>query len=145
MASLTTQITIAGNLTRDVEVRYTQSGQAVASFAVASTPRSYDRDKKEYVDGETIFTNCTVWGKPAEYLAASASKGSRVIAAGSLKTRKYEDREGNQKSATELVVDEVGVSVAFTAYQRLAATGGGRPEPVSDEWSRPDRDGDTPW
>lgn len=113
MAQLTTQITIAGNLTRDPEVRYTQSGQAVASFSVATTPRSYDRDTKQYVDGEAIFTNCTLWGKPAENFGASATKGSRVILAGSLKSRTYQTREGETKTATELVVDEVGMSVMF--------------------------------
>ncbi len=75
MAQFTTQLTIVGNLTRDPEVRYTQSGQAVASFSVASTPRSFNKDTKEYEDGEPIFTNCTLWGKPAENFAASAAKG----------------------------------------------------------------------
>ncbi len=113
MAQLTTQITIAGNLTRDPELRYTQAGQAVASFSVATTPRSYNKETKEYVDGEAIFTNCTLWGKPAENLAASLSKGSRVVVAGTLKSRTYQTREGDTKTATELVVDEMGASLMF--------------------------------
>ena len=75
MAQLTTHVTIAGNLTRDPELRYTQAGQPVASFTVASTPRSYNKDTKQYEDGEAIFQNCTLWGKPAENLAAAANEG----------------------------------------------------------------------
>jgi single-strand DNA-binding protein len=113
--ALTTQVTLSGNLTRDVEVRFTQAGQPVASFTIATTPRSYDKDTKQYVDGEAIFTNCVLWGKPAEHLAASAGKGTRVIASGALKSRTYTTKEGEQKTATELVVDEMGISVQFAA------------------------------
>jgi single-strand DNA-binding protein len=113
MAQLTTQITVAGNLTRDPELRYTQGGQPVASFSIATTPRSFNRETKEYVDGEAIFTNCTLWGKPAENVAGSLTKGSRVIVAGSLKSRTYQTREGETKTATELVVDDIGASLLF--------------------------------
>lgn len=143
MASLTTQVTVAGNLTRDPEVRYTQAGQPVASFSIASTPRSYDRDKKEYVDGEAVFTNCTLWGKPAENLAASASKGSRVIASGTFKSRTYQDREGNEKHSTELVVDEIGMSVTFASYTKGGAEAS---KPASqDDWAQPQVGDDTPF
>lgn len=119
--ALTTSFTLSGNLTRDIEVRYTANGQPVASFTIATTPRSYDKDTKQYVDGEAIFTNCVLWGKPAENLAASAGKGTRVVASGTLKSRTYQTREGETKTATELVVDELGLSVQF------AAPGGARP------------------
>jgi single-strand DNA-binding protein len=128
MAQFTTQLTIVGNLTRDPEVRYTQSGQAVASFSVASTPRSFNKDTKEYEDGEPIFTNCTLWGKPAENFAASATKGSRVILTGSFKSRTYQDAEGNAKKATDLIVDEVGMSTTFASYTK----GGAAPAPAQD-------------
>jgi len=145
MANFTTSMTVVGNLTRDIELRYTQSGQALAAFTIASTPRTYDRETKQYTDGEAIFTNCTLWGKPAENLAASAGKGSRVIATGALKSRTYQDREGNQKTATDLVVDEIGMSTLFASYTK----GGGavREKPVAqDSWgTTPDQDGDTPW
>ena len=122
---MTTQLTIAGNLTRDPELRYTQGGQPVASFSVATTPRSYNKETKEYVDGEAIFTNCTLWGKPAENLAASLTKGARVLVAGSLKSRTYQTREGETKTATELVVDEVGASLMFaTADIHRGGSGG---------------------
>lgn len=140
MASLTTQVTVSGNLTRDPEVRYTQAGQPVASFTIASTPRSYDKEKKEYVDGEAVFTNCTLWGKPAENLAASATKGSRVIAAGTFKSRKYLDKENNERTSVELVIDEIGVSVQFASYSK----GGAERTQSQDDWVQPQGD-DTPF
>jgi single-strand DNA-binding protein len=152
MAGMTTQVTIAGNLTRDPEVRFGQGGQAVTSFSVASTPRSWNRETKEYVDGETIFTNCVIFGKPAENLGASLRKGSRVIATGSFKSRTYQAKDGETKTSTELVVDEMGASLLFSAVEVLGrssvrtvapdvpmsypATGG--PSQVPDQ-------GDVPW
>lgn len=132
MASLVTQVVIAGNLTRDPEVRYTQAGNPVASFSVASTPRSYDKDKKEYVDGETIFTNCTLWGKPAENFANSATKGTRVLVAGQFKSRTYQDREGNDRTGMDLVVDEVGISVMTKPIGGAVSA----PAPAEETWNQ---------
>jgi single-strand DNA-binding protein len=140
MASLITHKTVAGNLTRDPEVRYTQSGQPVASFSVASTPRVYDKAKQEWVDDETIFTNCTVWGKPAEHLAASARKGDRVVVVGQEKSRPYQDREGNNRTGIDLIADEVALSVMFRPV------GGGSSKssaPVAGE--APTQADDEPW
>jgi len=145
MANLTTHVTIAGNLTRDPELRYTQAGQPVASFTIASTPRSYNKDTKQYEDGEAIFQNCTLWGKPAENLAASVHKGSRVIAAGQLKARTYQTREGETKTGIDLIVDEIGLSVMFASH------GASRPEPpttypaTGGQTQVPDRGDETPW
>jgi single-strand DNA-binding protein len=142
MAQLTTQMTIAGNLTRDPELRYTQTGQAVASFSVASTPRSFNKETKEYEDGEAIFTNCTLWGKPAENFAASAVKGSRVIASGQLKTRMYLDKEQNPKTATDLVIDEIGMSVMFASYTK---GGGVSKAAAAAETATTETSDDEPW
>lgn len=144
MANLTTHVVIAGNLTRDPELRYTQAGQPVASFTVASTPRSFNRETKEFVDGEAIFQNCTLWGKPAENFAASATKGSRVIAAGQLKARTYQTREGETKTGIDLIVDEIGMSVMFATVS--TARSAPRPEsPTSDQASPTYQGDDTPW
>jgi len=145
MAKLTTHVTIAGNLTRDPELRYTQSGQPVASFTVASTPQSFNKDTKQYEDGEAIFQNCTLWGKPAENFAASAMKGSRVIAAGQLKARTYQTREGETKTGIDLIVDEIGMSVMF-ASAPVAGRGAPRQESPTSEQATPTyQDDQTPW
>jgi single-strand DNA-binding protein len=144
MASLVTQVTIAGNLTRDPELRYTQSGLPVASFTIASTPRSLNKETKQYEDGEPLFQNCTLWGKPAEHFAASANKGTRVIAAGQLKARTYQTNAGETKTGIDLIVDEIGLSVMFaevgthSGATRQAptypATGGQTQVPDEEPW-----------
>lgn len=110
---LAAPMTIAGNLTHDPEVRYTKSNKAVASFTVAMTPTAFNQTTKKYEDGETLFVRCSVWDNMAEHLAASLHKGDRVIVHGQMKSRTYQDREGNSKTSMELVVDEVGASLKF--------------------------------
>ncbi|MEU3644070.1 single-stranded DNA-binding protein, partial [Lentzea sp. NPDC034063] len=74
-----TTITVVGNLTADPELRFTQSGAAVASFTVASTPRKFDRNSGDWKDGEALFLRCNVWRQVAENVAESLTRGSRVL------------------------------------------------------------------
>lgn len=112
-----TQVTIVGNLVADPELRWTQSGVAVANFTIASTPRTFDRQRNEWVDGETIFMRSTVWRDAAENLAESLAKGDRVIAQGRLQQTSFTDRDGNDRTAIELQVDEVGPSLRYATAQ----------------------------
>lgn len=143
MAQFTTQLTVVGNLTRDPELRYTQNGQPVVSFSVASTPRAFNKETKEYEDGEAVFTNCTLWGKPAEHFAASATKGSRVILTGSFKSRTYQDKEQNTKTATDLIVDEIGMSTTFSPYTKGGSLA--QRHEAQDSGFFPDAGDDTPF
>jgi single-strand DNA-binding protein len=120
-----TIITAVGNLTADPELRYTQNGLAVANFTIASTPRNFDRQKNEYVDGEALFLRASVWKEFAENVAGSLTKGMRVVATGRLKQRSYQDREGNNRTAIELEVDEIGPSLRYATAQVTRAAGGG--------------------
>ncbi|WP_026459740.1 single-stranded DNA-binding protein [Schaalia suimastitidis] len=106
-----TVITIIGNLTNDPELRFTQSGAAVADFTVASTPRTFDRAANEWRDGETLFMRCSCWREMADNVAESLRKGMRVIVQGRLTQRSYETREGERRTVVELQVDEVGPSL----------------------------------
>ena len=106
-----TPITVVGNLTADPELRFTPSGAAVANFTVASTPRTFDRQTNEWKDQETLFLNCSVWRQAAENAAESLQRGMRVIVQGRLKSRSYDDREGNKRTVFEIDVDEVGPSL----------------------------------
>ncbi|MCS4277151.1 MULTISPECIES: single-stranded DNA-binding protein [Mycetocola] len=134
-----TIITVVGNLTSDPELRYTQSGLAVANFTIASTPRNFDRQSNEWKDGEALFLRASVWREFAEHVAGSLSKGSRVIATGRLKQRSYETKEGEKRTAIELEVDEIGPSLRYATAQvsRAQSSGGGARSPqqgaVSDE------------
>ncbi|MFT4137319.1 single-stranded DNA-binding protein [Microbacterium sp.] len=137
-----TIITVVGNLTADPELRYTQNGLPVANFTIASTPRTYDRQAGEWKDGDALFLRASVWRDFAEHVAGSLTKGARVIATGRLKQRSYQDRDGNNRTAIELEVDEIGPSLRYATAQvtRAASSGGGqsRPQQVQDEpWSTP--------
>lgn len=107
--------TLAGNLTADPEVRFTKNGTAVSNFTVASTPRRFDKDSSAWVDGETLFMRCTVFGKQAENMTEQLRKGQRVVVTGSLTQANYTDKDGNERTSIELDVDEVASSVRFTS------------------------------
>ena len=128
-----TLITIVGNLTADPELRWTQSGVAVADFTVASTPRTYDRNAGEWRDGDTLFMRCSVWRDVAENVAESLRKGMRVIVQGRLTQRSYETQQGERRTVVEMQVDEVGPSLRRARAQVMrhpAADGGaGYPPP----------------
>ncbi|MEU8135285.1 single-stranded DNA-binding protein [Streptodolium elevatio] len=121
-----TVITVVGNLTADPELRFTPSGAAVANFTVASTPRTFDRQTNEWKDGEALFLRCSVWRQAAENVAESLQKGMQVIVQGRLKQRSYQTKEGENRTAYELEVDEIGPSLKFaTAKVTKAGRGGG--------------------
>jgi single-strand DNA-binding protein len=137
-----TVITVVGNLTADPELRYTQSGHAVANFTVASTPRTFDRQANEWKDGDALFLRSTAWKELGEHVANSLTKGSRVIVQGRLRQRSYTDKEGQQRTSIELEVDEIGPSLRYATAQVTRAQGqGGRGAasgaPAGDWDSRP--------
>ncbi|GAB6857325.1 single-stranded DNA-binding protein [Microbacterium xylanilyticum] len=152
-----TVITIVGNLTDTPELRYTQNGLPVANFTIASTPRTFDRQANEWKDGEALFLRASVWREFAEHVAGSLTKGMRVIASGRLRQRSYQDRDGNNRTAIELEVDEIGPSLRYaTAQVTRAARAGGTAAPsapaAEETWatSEPPADGwgfgdDTPF
>lgn len=122
-----TEITVVGNLTADPELRFTNNGVALASFTIASTPRTFDRQSNEWKDGETLFLRCTVWREYAENVANSLTKGTRVIARGNLRQRSFETKEGERRTSYELDVDEIGPALRYATaqVQRTQARGGG--------------------
>lgn len=115
-------ITVCGNLTRDPEIRFTASGRAVASAGVAWNKR-YMKDG-EWVDGPTTFFNLTMWGTLGENAAATLTKGARVIVSGHMESRAYETKEGDQRIAWDLQVDDIGPSLKFATatVERAART-----------------------
>jgi single-strand DNA-binding protein len=127
MAAGDTTITIIGNLVNDPELRYTPTGQAVATFRVASTPRFMDRTTNEWKDGDSLFLSCNVWRQAAENVAESLQRGMRVIVSGRLRQRSYETREGEKRTVYEVEVDEVGPSLrnASAKVSRSTRSGGG--------------------
>lgn len=135
-----TVVTVVGNLTADPELRFTNSGVALATFTIASTPRTFDRASNEWKDGEALFLRASVWREFAEHVASSLTKGSRVIATGRLKQRSYETKEGDKRSTIELEVEEIGPSLRYataqvTRSQSRGAVGGGQGAPAGEPWA----------
>ena len=137
-------ICITGNLVEDPSLRFTPSGAAVANFTIASTPRTFDRQSNEWKDGDPMFLGCSIWRQAAEHVADSLTKGTRVIVQGRLKSRSYDDREGNKHTVFEVDVEEIGPSLARATAVVTRATGGaiqsaprqpaGR-TPAADPWA----------
>jgi single-strand DNA-binding protein len=121
-----TTITVIGNLTNDPELRFTPvsrefgktEGTPVANFTIASTPRTFDAQSKEWKDGETLFLRSTVWREAAEHVAASLAKGSRVVANGRLKPRTYETKTGEKRTVIEFEIEEIGLSLRYGPVSR---------------------------
>ncbi len=145
MAAGDTNITITGNLVNDPELRYTPSGQAVATFRVASTPRYFDKATSEWKDGEGLFLSCNVWRQAAENVAESLTKGMRVIVCGRLKQRSYETREGDKRTVYEVEADEVGPSLrnASAKVSRTIRSSGSAAQaaPADDPWAAEQAEG----
>lgn len=119
---------IAGNLTADPELRFTQTGKAVAAFTVAHTPR-IQRDG-QWVDGTATFMRCDAWGPIAENIAESFGKGDRVMVIGTLRTEQWETDQGEKRSAVKMTADEVGASVQFATLEIRKARRNAGPDPV---------------
>lgn len=134
------QIFIMGRLTRDPELRRTQSGTAVASFALA-----VDRDfKTQGGEKETDFIDVVAWKSNAEFVSKYFSKGRMAVVAGRLQMREWQDKEGNKRRSAEVVADHVyfadskkddnsGVSYGGGFVPQYAAQSGGFAEISEDD------------
>ena len=110
---------IMGRITKDLELRHTQSGTAVCQFCVAVT-RSFKDASGEY---QSDFIDCVAWRNSAEFIT-----GALIALDGELQTRNYTDKDGSKRKATELLVS----SAAFTGEKREAAA---KPTPTEDDYS----------
>jgi single-strand DNA-binding protein len=104
MASLN-KVMLIGNLGKDPEVRYTASGQAVASFSLATSEKF--KGKSGEWEERTEWHNITLWGKLAEIAGEYLSKGKTVYIEGRLQTRKWQDKNGNDRYTTDIVGDKM--------------------------------------
>src|SRR5690625_757288 len=96
-------VTLVGRLTRDVDLRYTPNGKAVANFGLAVN-RPFKNSNGE---NEADFINCQAWGKTAENLANYMKKGSQIGVVGRIQTRSYENNEGRTIYVTEVVTENI--------------------------------------
>ena len=142
-------VTIVGNCVNDPELRFLASGVAVASFTVASTPRTFDRQSNEWKEGETLFMRCSIWRDPAENVAESLTRGMRVIVNGRIKSRSYE-KDGVKHTVIEMDVDEVGPSLRYANAKVNKVTRAGAQEQqwggqaAGDPWASPQQQQSAP-
>jgi single-strand DNA-binding protein len=119
MASLN-KVMLIGNLGKDPEVRYTTSGQAVASFSIATSEKFKNRNGE--MEERTEWHNVVLWGRQAEIAKDYLAKGKTVFIEGRLQTRKWQDKDGRDRYTTEIVGDRM----QFVGPKGDGGGGGGR-------------------
>jgi single-strand DNA-binding protein len=129
------EVTIIGNLVADPELRFTPSGAAVATFAIAESGRV--KENGEWKDGPATFWRCEIWSDAAENLAESLKRGMRVIAVGKTHQRNYETKAGESRTVTEVKVSEIGPSLKWAMARPEKALRSTKPaaagRPVEDD------------
>ena len=109
-------VSVTGNLTRDPELRFTPSGQAIATFGVAVNRRWQNRQSNEWEEA-TSFFDVVAWRTLAENVAQSLTRGTRVVISGRLEQRSWESQEGEKRSKVEIVADDVAPSLSFATVK----------------------------
>lgn len=110
-----THITITGNLTADPELRFSddKDKRPYATFSIATTPRRFNADSGEWVDGTPMFLNSSVGGMQSQNLVESLAKGDRVVATGRLSASVGKNADGEEQTYINFMVEEIGASVLF--------------------------------
>ena len=119
-------VTLVGNVTRDPELRYTPTGQTVATFGLAVNRRWQNRQNNEWEE-QTSFFDVKCWSQMAENVSESVARGTRVIVTGRLEQRSWETDNGDKRSKVEVVADEVAASLrwATATVQKIERSQGG--------------------
>lgn len=121
-----------GRLTADPEIRFSQAGKAIANCRIASNERRYNRDTNQWEDGDSTFIDVSLFGAKAEAVGEQLRKGQLVAVLGKLKSRQYDNRDGQKVTAYEIVADEIAPIVM------AASSGGSSPRPAQqqgDPWA----------
>jgi single-strand DNA-binding protein len=112
MATNMNNVSVVGNATRDPELRFTPSGQAIATFGIAVNRSWRNKQSNEWEEAVSFF-DVTCWAQMAENVAESVTKGTRVLVSGRLEQRSWETNDGDKRSKVEIVADEIGPSLRF--------------------------------
>ena len=117
------KVILVGNLGKDPELRYTPSGAAVATFSLATTERYKDREGNP--QKKTEWHNIVVWRQLAEICGKYLHKGKQIYVEGKIQNRSYEDRDGNKRYISEVVVNEMQMLGSRDDNQQGGSYGGG--------------------
>jgi single-strand DNA-binding protein len=126
---MSSKVTLQGRLTRNPELRFTQSGTAVAQFAVVTVRRVKNVSTGDWEDQDVSFWDCTAFGSMAENVVESMSKGTSVIVIGSMRQESWTTKEQEKRTSWRVSVDDVGISVRWKSISE-AKTGNSHREPV---------------
>jgi single-strand DNA-binding protein len=130
MAKGFNKVVLMGNLTRDVEMRTTPSGQSVANFSIAVS-RSW-KDQSGQTQEQTSFINCVAWGKAGEIIAQYVKKGDPLLVSGRLDQRSWDDKDSGQKRSTvEVNVEDFNFIGGNRSGDDSSASSGAAARPVS--------------
>ena len=124
-------ITVVGNLTRDPELRYTPTGQAVVKFGIAVN-RFYTNRNGEKIE-QTDFFNVNAWRSVAVNVAESLTTGARVLVTGRLQARNWETEDGQKRSTVEIEAEEVAASLRFATVAITKVAKAGAADEASDQ------------
>src|SRR5204862_5900504 len=129
-------VILVGNITRDPELRFTNTGQPRATFGLAVNRRWQNRQTNDWEES-TSFFNVVCWGEMGENASESLGKGARVVVTGRLEQRTYDDQDGQKRNVVEVIADEIGPSLRWATCEVKktdrrgpdggGGTGGGRP------------------
>jgi single-strand DNA-binding protein len=109
-------VTLVGNVTRDPELRFTNTGQANVTFGLAVNRRWQNRQTQEWEEA-TSFFDVVCWREMAENVSETITRGARVMVAGRLEQRSWETQDGERRSKVEVVADEIGPSLRWATAQ----------------------------
>jgi single-strand DNA-binding protein len=141
-------VAVIGDTADEPQLRFTQAGVPVGNFTLASTERVFDRSSGDWKDRETAFTHCIAWRNVgAENLVESPSKGSRVIATGTLRQRCFTMDDGGKRTVIELEVEEIGAALRYAITTPVKApcknasahdqNAWQMPAPIANAWGAP--------
>jgi single-strand DNA-binding protein len=117
------QVELIGNVTNDINLKYTPNGRAVGNFSIA-TNRRYKNQTTDQWQDEASFHNIVVWGNDAEGMSQRAKKGTRVFIQGRLQTRSWDDQDGKKNYRTEVVADKIILLDRYERGQMESLSGG---------------------
>lgn len=128
-------ITIKGRLTKDVELRWTPNGKALATFDIACSKSYYNQQTSKWEQvGDTLFLRCNLWGTPAENLAeTTAGKGTEVMVTGELQADNWTDKQGTNRQDVKVRVDTIALTPARKQQTQSQYPGGAWNDPPQSQ------------
>ena len=111
-----TSVTLVGNCTRDVDLSFSNNGNAIAALGIAINNRKRDASG-EWVDGDPQFFDIKVFGDMAENVASTIEKGTRIIVTGRLNYSTWENKDGDKRSKVEVIADSIGPELRWATAQ----------------------------